>query len=140
MFNPVISRERLLLTDQTPSPRELAILKVLWEIGEASVRDVHERLAPQGELHFNTVQTQLRIMDRKGLVGHRRDGRTMYYRPLYSREQASSRFLHGVFDGSLDQLVLSMLAAEDVSQDELKELEQIIARARRKRGRPKKGD
>lgn len=119
--------------DQTPSERELEILKVLWELGEGSVRDVHERLAPAGELHFNTIQTQLRIMDRKGLVEHRREGRTLIYHPLHSREQVSSRFLQRVFDGALDQLVLSMLSAEEVSTEELRELEKIIATARKNR-------
>ena len=44
-----------------PTDREMAILKVLWELGEGSVRDVHERLVPDSGLHFNTIQTQMRI-------------------------------------------------------------------------------
>lgn len=119
--------------DSTPTERETEILKVLWELGEGSVRAVHERLVEQSGLHFNTIQTQLRIMDRKGLVEHRRDGRTLIYRPMCSREQVSSRFLHKVFDGALDQLVLSMLSAERVSDDELEELEGLIAEARAKK-------
>ena len=113
-----------------PSERELQILKVLWELGQASVRQVLRRLAPNGELHFNTVQTQLRIMERKELVEHHEEARTFIYRPLHTREQVSSRFLHQVFDGALDQLVLSMLHSEDISPEELKEIEQLIARAR----------
>jgi len=116
-----------------PTDREIEILKVLWEIGEGSVRAVHERLSPAGELHFNTVQTQLRIMDRKGLVTHRRDGRTLVYKPVYTREQESSRFLKQVFDGALDQLVLSMLSAERVKGETLAELEELIKDARKKR-------
>src|SRR3954470_18902735 len=102
-----------------PTDREIEILKVLWQIGEGSVRAVHERMSPAGELHFNTVQTQLRIMDRKGLVTHRRDGRTLVYRPVYTREHESSRFLKQVFNGALDQLVLSMLSAERVKVETL---------------------
>jgi predicted transcriptional regulator len=59
-----------------PTEREMEILKVLWSIQEGSVRDVHSRLVEQSGLHFNTIQTQLRIMDEKGLVAHRRHGRT----------------------------------------------------------------
>jgi BlaI family penicillinase repressor len=126
------------LADATPSERELDVLKVLWEIGSGSVREVHERLCPAGELAFNTVQTLLRIMEEKGLVTHRAEGRTFIYAPAHSREQVSARFLHKVFDGALDQLVLSMLRVKDVSAAELKELEQLIARARRaRRGRGK---
>ena len=106
------------------------------------MRQVHEQLSETADLHFNTVQTQLRIMDDKGLVRHRRDGRTMIYQPLYSRDQESARFLQRVFDGELDQLVLSMLASEKLSSKDLSELEEIVAQARRnksKRRQTKKG-
>jgi predicted transcriptional regulator len=129
------------LAEQAPSERELEILKALWELGEGSVRDVHERLHPNGEAHFNTVQTLLRIMEDKGLVGHRAEGRTFIYHPKHSREEVTRRFLHKVFDGALDQLVLSLLQAEDASAAELKELERLIARARRaKQARPEEGE
>jgi predicted transcriptional regulator len=116
-----------------PSERELDILKVLWAMGPGSVREVQERLAPSVELAFNTVQTLLRIMEDKGLVAHRARGRTFIYEPRWSREQVTSRFLRKVFDGSMDQLVLSMLQATDASAAELKELEHLIARARREK-------
>jgi predicted transcriptional regulator len=116
-----------------PTDREIEILKVLWDIGEGSVRDVHERMAAAEDVHFNTVQTQLRIMDRKGLVSHRREGRTLIYRPAYTRAQESSRFLKKVFGGSLDQFVLSILSAERVKPETLDELESLINEARRKR-------
>jgi predicted transcriptional regulator len=129
------------LADVTPSERELEILKALWELGSGSVREVHERLCPGGELAFNTIQTLLRIMEDKGLVAHRAEGRTFIYTPTYSREQVSSRFLNKVFDGALDQLVLSMLRARDASPEELKELERLIAKSRReKENRRKEGD
>jgi predicted transcriptional regulator len=124
-----------------PTDREIEILKVLWDIGAGGVRAVHERMAAGGgDVHFNTVQTQLRIMDRKGLVKHRRDGRTLIYRPVYTREHESSRFLNQVFDGSLDQLVLSMLTAEKVDPQTLDELEELIKEARKKeRGKKRPG-
>jgi predicted transcriptional regulator len=128
------------LAEQAPSERELDILKALWELGEGSVRDVHERLHPNGELHFNTVQTLLRIMEDKGLVGHRTEGRTFVYFPRHSREKVTRRFLHKVFDGALDQLVLSLLSAGDASAAELKELERLIARARRAKQTREEGE
>src|SRR5215469_12632316 len=128
------------LAEQAPSERELELLKALWELGEGSVRDVHAKLHPQGEAHFNTVQTLLRIMEDKGLVGHRTEGRTFIYFPKHSREKVTRRFLHKVFDGALDQMVLSLLQAEDASAAELKELERLIARARRaKQSREEEG-
>ena len=121
------------MAEQAPSERELELLKALWELGEGSVRDVHSRLHPRGEAHFNTVQTLLRIMEEKGLVGHRAEGRTFIYFPKHSREKVTRRFLHKVFDGALDQMVLTMLRAGDASADELKELERLIAKARRQK-------
>jgi predicted transcriptional regulator len=127
------------LAELVPSERELEILKVLWELGSGSVREVHQRLCPSDELAFNTVQTLLRIMEDKGLVEHRAEGRTFIYSPRHSRENVAARFLNKVFDGALDQLVLSMLRAKDASADELKGLEQLIAKARReKQNRPKR--
>jgi predicted transcriptional regulator len=122
-----------LAEEPAPSERELDVLKVLWEIGSGSVREVHERLCPGGELAFNTVQTLLRIMEEKGLVEHRTEGRTFIYSPRYSRERVAARFLNKVFDGALDQFVLSILRARDADPGELRELERLIARARRDR-------
>jgi predicted transcriptional regulator len=119
------------LSEPSPSERELEILKALWEMGSGSVRAVHERLCPNDELAFNTVQTVLRIMEDKGLVAHRSEGRTFIYFPRHSRERVARRFLDKVFDGSLDQLILTLLQAGDSSADELRELERLIARARR---------
>jgi predicted transcriptional regulator len=106
---------------------------VLWELGSGSVREVHERMCPGGELAFNTVQSLLRIMEEKGLVRHQSEGRTFIYEPTYSRDRVTSRFLHGVFDGALDQVVLSLLQAKDASESELKELERLIAAARKRK-------
>lgn len=129
------------MEEQAPSERELDILKALWELGEGSVREVPERMHPNGEAHFNTVQTLLCILEDKGLVGHRAEGRTFIYYPKHSRERVTRRFLHKVFDGALDQQVLSLLQSENASADELKELERLIAKARRaKQSRREEGE
>lgn len=121
------------MAEITPSGRELDLLKVLWKLGNARVRDVHQALCPSGECAFTTVQTLLRIMAQKGLVSQRAKGRTMYYQAKYTPQRAASRFLHKVFDGSLDQMVLTMLEAKPPSAEELKTLEKLIADARRKK-------
>ena len=126
------------MSDVVPSQRELDVLKVLWQLGSGSVREVHERMCPGGELAFNTVQSLLRIMEDKGLVRHRAEGRTFVYEPTYSRDRVTSRLLHRLFDGSLRQVVLSLLQAKDASEEELDGLERLIAEARkRKDSRPK---
>lgn len=123
------------MDETTPSGREMDILKVLWELGPASVRDVCRRMCPNHELAFNTVQTLLRIMDDKGLVSHKRQGRTFIYTPRYSRDRATSSFLARVFDGAVDQLVLSMISTVDPGSNELKQIEKIVADARRRKQR-----
>jgi len=119
------------MSEINPSERELDVLKVLWNLGEAKVRDVHAAMCLQQQTAFTTVQTLLRIMADKGLVSHRSVGRTLFYSACHTQEQVSSRFLNRVFDGALDKLVLNMLQAEDVSADEMRDLERLIAKARR---------
>ncbi len=118
------------MAESNPSERELDILKVLWELGESKVRDVHQALNAQQKTAFTTVQTLLRIMADKGLVSQRVEGRTLFYTPIHTIDQVSSRFLKRVFDGALDKLVLSMMQAEEISTEEMKELEKLIANAR----------
>ena len=130
------------MSENEPSRREMDVLKALWALGSGSVREVHQRMCPDGELAFNTVQTLLRIMEDKGLVRHWVEGRTFVYEPTYGRDRETSRLLHRIFDGALDQVVLSLLEAKDTSAEELRELERLIATARRRkasRGEGKKG-
>ena len=119
----------------TPTARELEILKVLWEQGPLSVRDVHRKLSPDGELAYNTTQTMLRLMEMKDLVKHHADGRTFIYTPCFSREENTSRFLDRAFDGAASQMVLSLLRTERVSAAELDRMQAMITEARKKRGK-----
>ncbi len=128
-----------MMDEATPSGREMEILKVLWELGPASVRHVYRRMCPDNELAFNTVQTLLRIMDDKGLVSHKKEGRTFIYTPRYSRDRATSSFVTKVFDGAIDQVVLSMLSTANPNPDELKQIEKIVADARRRKQRKGRG-
>lgn len=127
------------MEEQQPSERELEILKTLWEIGSGSVREVHQHRCPNDELAFNTVQTTLRNMEEKGLVEHRAEGRTFIYFPKCSREKVTQRFVKKVFDGSLDQLVLTLLNSNETSAKELTELQQMIAKARKEKAAKKEG-
>jgi predicted transcriptional regulator len=117
-----------------PTPRELEILKVLWEIGPAGVREVYRRLAEaqEDDLAYNTIQTLLRIMEDKGLVQHRVDGRAFIYTPLYSREQSLSGFVERVFDGAAGELVAMLLNNERLPTKELERIQNLINDAKRK--------
>lgn len=117
----------------TPTPRELEILKVIWEIGPSSVRAVHRRLARSEDLAYNTVQTLMRIMEDKGLLRHRVEGRSFVYEARFSRDESAARFLDRVFDGAADELVMSLLRREKIRPDELAKMQAMIVEARRKR-------
>jgi predicted transcriptional regulator len=124
-----------------PTPRELEILKVLWETGPTGVREVYRRLLAQtqdGELAYNTVQTLLRIMEDKGLVRHHLEGRAFIYTPLYTREQSVQGFVDRVFDGAAEQLVMTLLQSERLSSGELDRLQALIAAARKAAGKTTK--
>jgi predicted transcriptional regulator len=123
----------------TPTPRELEILKVLWEYGPSSVRKVYRYLAQFEDLAYNTVQTLLRIMEEKGLVEHHVEGRTFVYTPRFSRDESAVRFLDRVFDGAADQLVLSLLRSERVAPQELERMQVMIEEARRRKAQGKAG-
>lgn len=123
-----------------PTDRELAILKVLWELEEASVRQVYERLREALPIVQNTVQAFLRTMEQKGLVRHRVSGRSFIYRPVTPRDQTSksmvSSLLNQVFDGAVDQLVKSALDLKAPSSQELGKLRELL-QAAEERGRRK---
>ena len=120
-----------------PTGRELEILKVLWELGDSSVRVVYRQMLanqPDGkDLAYNTVQTLLRLMEDKGLVSHKVEGRAFVYEAGYSREQSAARFLDRVFDGAASELVLSLIRSERVPTQELDRMQQLILEARKGR-------
>src|SRR2546423_1967227 len=120
--------------EQTPTQRELEILKILWDRGEATVRAVYEEMSLHVPIVQNTVQAFLRTMEDKGLVTHRLEGRTFIYRPLLrpqdTKQKLVSRVLHRVFDGAIDQLVQSALSLRRPTEQELDRLEALIREAK----------
>lgn len=120
----------------TPTKRELMILKVLWDRGEATVREVHEELSRELPIVQNTVQAFLRTMEEKGLVRHRTEGRAFVYCPAHRREQTSQTVLktvlNRVFDGALDQLVENLLSVRKPTSDELARLRDLLEEADRR--------
>ncbi len=122
-----------------PTERELEILKVLWDRGEATVRDVYEELRQRLPIVQNTVQAFLRTMEEKGLVTHRLEGRTFIYQPTYQRQQTTQRMaeqlLTRAFDGAMDQLVQSVLSLRQPTKDELARLEELLAEAKASKGK-----
>jgi predicted transcriptional regulator len=128
----------------TPTDRELEILKILWERGEASVRDVYEQMRTTAPIVQNTVQAFLRTMEEKGLVRHRVEGRTFVYKPVAPREQTTKRlttqFVQHVFDGAIDQLVETAFSHRTPTDAELTRLEELVAEVRASRSRQSRSE
>lgn len=131
------------MPDLTPTERELEILKILWQRGEASVREVYEEMSGTAPIVQNTVQAFLRTMEEKGQVRHRIEGRTFIYAPVPRHEETKkrmvSRVLQRVFDGALDQLVQSALSLRQPTAEEIARLEQMIEQAKSRGTSGKKG-
>src|SRR6185436_11259516 len=114
------------MSSMPPTDRELEALKVLWERGEATVRDLSDAMnagAKQegdDELAYTTVLSLLQVMEQKGLVGHRVE------RKVTIRGMASS-FLEKVFDGAVDEYLVHALESKRLSADELDQLDAMLA-------------
>ena len=118
-----------------PTPRELEILKTLWDQGPLGVREVYQILAEaqDDDLAYNTVQTLLRIMEDKGLVKHHVAGRAFIYTPLFSREQSVNSYVDRVFNGAASEMVATLLNNERLGTKELEKIQDLINEAKRRR-------
>lgn len=132
------------MADFDPTDRELEALKVLWERGEATVREVCDAVSQTGEpLAYTTVLSLFQVMEQKGLVEHRKQGKAYVYRPLVERKNTFRKlaggFLDRVFDGAVDEYLVHALEGKKLSASELDQLEAMIAKARGKQSDKNKG-
>ena len=124
--------------DPQPTERELEALKVLWHREEATVREVCDAMNLAGEeLAYTTVLSLLQVMEQKGLVTHRRQGKAYVYLPQIEKErtlrQLAAGFLERVFDGAIDEYLVHALGGRKVSKQELSQLEEMISSAKKKK-------
>ncbi len=105
---------------------EQRVMRVLWEKGEASVRDVTDALGKTYPVAYNTVLTILRILTDKNYVIPRQDGRAFIYKPAVSRAEARSRALRKMvstfFEGSPSELAQHLIRTQNLSAEELQAL------------------
>jgi predicted transcriptional regulator len=114
----------------TLTEAELRLMKILWRRGDSAVTDLVAAM-PEGEmLAYNSVLTTIRILEQKGYVEHRQEGRAFVYRPCVAEHEASRsevrHVLNRFFGNSRELLLLSLLDDEDLSQDELRRLRETI--------------
>lgn len=115
-----------------PTVAELEILRVLWEGGPRSVREIQRVLDEGKPTGYTTVLKLLQIMTEKGLVDRDQQQRPQIYRARYPREHTQRQLLHDLaqraFGGSVKALVLQALAGRKSSQRDLEEMERLLDR------------
>ena len=106
---------------------EEQIMQIIWRIEKVFVKDIIDQL-PEPKPAYNTVSTIVRILEKKGFVGHNAFGKTHQYYPLVSKKEYTGKFMRGFiknyFGNSYRQMVSFFAKEEDLS---VKEMEEIIA-------------
>jgi predicted transcriptional regulator len=110
---------------------QLAIMRVLWVNGQATVAEVHETLEPERGLALTTIATMLTKMEKKGVVEHHADGRRFIYRPLVSESQVRRSMVADLtsqlFRGDVTALVNHLLSEHEIEERELAQLRDLIS-------------
>ena len=113
-----------------PTDAELAILRVLWERGPSTVRQVHEVLSRERPTAYTTALKLLQIMAEKGLVTRDERERTHVYQPRVSEDQTQRQLVRDLLDrafgGSSSKLVMQALATKRASAEELGEIRRLL--------------
>ena len=114
----------------TLTEAEVKLMNVLWARGPCTVNDVLEGLPQDPPLAYSTVLTTLRILEEKGYLKHKKDGRAFLYAPKVAREQAQRSavrlLLSRFYENNAEQLVLNILKHERLDADELQRLRRMI--------------
>ena len=109
---------------------ELEIMHVVWELDGGTVRQVHEILNQQRPLAYTTVMTMMNILEEKGHLTRRKEGRAYRYQPVRPKSQVISGmvddFLGRVFEGSAAPLVVSLVKDKKISKKDLDEIARMI--------------
>ena len=117
----------------TLTEAELRLMKLLWVRGESAVADLVEALPVETRLAYTSVLTTIRILEKKGYVRHRQEGRAFLYMPCVAEHEASRsevrHVLRRFFGDSREQLLLSLLGDDEIDPGELKRLKEAIAAA-----------
>jgi len=117
----------------TLTEAELRLMKILWHRGESAVTDLVAAIPESEALAYTSVLTTIRILEQKGYVAHRQEGRAFVYRPVVAEQEASRsevrRVLSRFFGNSREQLLLSVLGDDEITAAELDRLREAIQRS-----------
>jgi BlaI family penicillinase repressor len=126
-----LKTKKSILTDQ-----ELEIMKIVWQLGSATVREVYEELLKTRKIAYTTVMTMMGILEQKGRLKRTARDRAYVYTPAEPQGQVVSNMVHDfvkrVFDGSAKPLLVHLAEKKKISQKELDEISELLKRPRRK--------
>jgi predicted transcriptional regulator len=121
-----------------PTPSELEILRVLWERGPSTVRDVHEALSENKAMGYTNVLKLMQIMSTKGILQRDERERAHVYAPAQPAEktkrQLAADMLQSVFGGSASDLLLHALSPRKTTKKEIEEMRRLLNAHERKQG------
>jgi BlaI family transcriptional regulator, penicillinase repressor len=118
------------------TPRELDIMGVLWELGEATVTEVRDRIDP--DLAYTSISSMIRTLELKGYVAHRRgEGKTHIYYPAVDPETAGEsvlgRILDKVYGGSPIKLLAHLVDQRKLSEKEIARMRELLKQPKKKK-------
>lgn len=126
---PVMKRKRP-AAERLLTQAELELMTILWSRQEASVAEVIASLPRTRQVAYTTVSTILRILEQKGFVASRKEGRGHLYSPRIKKDAYESKSLkqlvHKVFDGAPSALVRRLLDEHALSEDEIREIQDLL--------------
>ena len=112
---------------------QLAILRILWERGEATVQDIWEALHPERGLAQTTVATMLSRLERRGVVTRRAQARQYHYKAAVTEEEVQHSMVgeltERLFDGDVTALMQHLISGKDVGPGDLAKIREMIERA-----------
>ena len=123
------------VTKTVPTDLELEILKVIWERGEATVREVFQDLAKQRKIAYTTVLTMMGVLERKGHLSKLAGERAYVYSPTAPQDEVVKNmvdeFVGRVFNGSAQPLLVHLVGDTRIDAKELAEVEKLVKARRR---------
>ncbi len=109
---------------------EMEVLHHVWDLGEATVADVRERILEDREVAYTTVMTVMKKLAEKGYLDYHKEGRSYVYQPAQEPNEVQhsllQRLMEKVFEGSPSALVQTLVKREDLSDDERAEIRALI--------------
>ncbi|MGE5406563.1 MAG: BlaI/MecI/CopY family transcriptional regulator [Methanosarcina sp.] len=105
------------------------VLKAVWQAGNGAVADILE-LLPEPRPAYNTVATVIKVLERKGYIGHKTYGKTNVYHALVSKKEYANKIVRdaftGLFNKSINQMVSPFIESNEINLNELEELRQMV--------------